>query len=264
MYEHIIVEKKGRVGVITINRKEVKNAFDEKTRVEFRDAIREFRNEKSVRVIVITGTEGSFSAGQDLKSVAGVPRERVNWLTDFGRLMLLEIITGVQYTEDPAAFFESVKTSGIVRWSIGENWKPVIAQINGYALGGGFEIACACDFRFAAKSAILGFPEVDMRIFSAWGGTQFSVAVAGVPIAKYMNFTGERISAEKAMAMGFLHGVFDDGELAEQTMTFARALAQKHLPTLRQIKILLEQSRGEQLIRGLALEHDLASKWESV
>ncbi len=263
MYEHLIVEKKGRVGLITINRKEVKNAFDEKTRVEFRDAIREFRNEKSVRVIVITGTEGSFSAGQDLKSVAGVPRERVNWLTDFGRLMLLEIATGVQYTADPAEFFNKVNVSGVAHWEIGESWKPVIAQINGYALGGGFEIACACDFRFAAKSAVIGFPEVDMRIFPAWGGTQFSVVVAGVPLAKYMNFTGERVSATKALEMGFLHGIFEDGDLAEQTMTFARALAQKHLPTLRQIKILLEHSRGEQLIRGLALEHELASKWES-
>jgi len=256
LYNHIILEKKGRVGVLTINRPEVKNSFDETTRVEFRGALKELREDKAVRVIIITGTGNSFSAGQDLKALNNTPRDRLKWLTDFGRLMILEIITGNDYNVDPKEFFDKLRAGMGVKFEIGEKWKPVIAQVNGYAMGGGFEIACACDFRFASENVVFAFPEVDLRIIPAWGGSQNPVHLLGIPAAKYLTFTGERIDASKAKEMGIVLGVFKAEELGDAVMKFAKALALKPPTTLRFLKILLEQPRGDQLLGGLALEHE--------
>lgn len=261
--KHIIVERKVRVGIITINRPEVKNAFDEATRMEFRDALKELRHDDKIRVIIITGTGDSFSTGQDLKSLYNTPQDRLKWLTDFGRLMILEIMTGNDYDADPREFFDKITSGNGVKYEIGENWKPVIAQINGYAMGGGFELACACDFRFASENATLSFPEVDMRIIPAWGGSQNSVALFGLPLAKYLMFTAERIPAPKAKALGIVHDVFKAEQLGEETMKFAKIMSLKNPPTLRALKILSEQLRGDQLLRGLALEHEALWKLDA-
>ncbi len=263
LYKQIIVERKVRVGILTINRPEVKNAFDETTRVEFRDALKELRHDKDVRVIIITGTGNSFSAGQDLKSLYNTPQDRLKWLTDFGRLMILEIITGNDYEVDPKEFFDKLRAGNGVKFEIGENWKPVIAQVNGYAMGGGMEIACACDFRFASENAFFALPEIDMRIVPAWGGSQNPAALLGLPSAKYIAFTGERIPASKAKEMGLVVDVVKPEELGETTMKFAKALALKHPLTLRYLKILLEQPRGDQLLGGLALEHEILWKLDA-
>lgn len=263
MSENILVEKKTRVGIITMNRPEVKNAFDEPTRMEFREALKELRHDEKIRVIIITGKGDSFTTGQDLKALYNVPQDRLRWLTDFGRLMILEIITGNDYDADPKEFFDDITAGNGVKFEIGENWKPVIAQINGYAIGGGLEIACACDFRFASEDAVFALPEIDMRLIPTWGGTQNPLALAGLPAAKYITFTGERISASKLKEMGLLHDVFTAEDLAEKTMKFAKVLSQKHPVTLRFIKTTLEQLRGEQLLRGLALEHECLWKLDA-
>jgi enoyl-CoA hydratase len=263
MSENILVEKKTRTGIITMNRPEVKNAFDEPTRMEFREALKELRHDEKIRVIIITGAGNSFTSGQDLKALYNVPQDRLRWLTDFGRLMILEIITGNDYDADPKEFFDDVAAGNGVKFEIGENWKPVIAQINGFAIGGGVEIACACDFRFASEDAMFMLPEIDMRLIPAWGGTINPLILAGLPAAKYITFTGERIPAAKFKEMGLLHGVFTADELAEETMKFAKILSQKHPLTLRYIKTILEQQRGEQLLHGLALEHEYLWKLDS-
>jgi enoyl-CoA hydratase len=259
---NIIVERKVRVGVVTINRPEVKNAFDEATRLEFRAAMKELRNDKAIRVIIVTGSGDSFSTGQDLKSMYNMSQDRLKWLTDFGRLMILEIITGNDYDLDPKEFFDRMNDSEGFKFEIGENW-PVIAQVNGYALGGGCEIACACDFRFASENACFALPEIDMRIVPAWGGSQTVVTLLGLPAAKYITFTGERIPAFKAKELGLVQGVYKTEALGEETMKFAKILAQKHPMTLRFLKTLLEQPRSEQLMRGLALEHECLWKLDS-
>ncbi len=260
---NIIVERKVRVGVVTINRPEVKNAFDEATRVEFRTAMKELRNDKAIRVIIVTGTGDSFSTGQDLKSMYNMEQDRLKWLTDFGRLMILEIITGNDYNVDPKEFFDKMNNPEGSKFEIGENWKPVIAQVNGYAVGGGTEIACACDFRFASENASFGLPEIDMRLVPAWGGSQTLVTLLGLPAAKLITFTGERIPASKAKELGLVQGVYKSESLAEETMKFAKILAQKHPMTLRFMKTLLEQPRSEQLMRGLGLEHAYLWKLDS-
>ncbi|MEX2680477.1 MAG: enoyl-CoA hydratase/isomerase family protein [Candidatus Sigynarchaeota archaeon] len=252
----ILVEKKGRVGVVTINRPEVKNAFDEPARKEFRDVLRELRQDKAIRVIILTGAGDSFSTGQDLKSMYGTPPDKMRWLTDFGRLMILEIMTGNEHNDDPKEFWDALAHDENPKFEISEKWKPVIAQVNGYAIGGGCEIACACDFRFAGEKAVFQLPEIDMRLFPAWGGTQSAVSVLGTPGAKQMIFTGEKIPAQKAKEIGLVHDIFKDADLPDETMKFAKSLAQKHPETLRFAKILVDQPRGAVLLKGLALEHE--------
>ncbi|MBN2152672.1 MAG: enoyl-CoA hydratase/isomerase family protein [Candidatus Lokiarchaeota archaeon] len=253
---NILVEKKGRVGLVTMNRPEVKNAFDEQARKDFRDVLRELRQDKAIRVIILTGAGDSFSTGQDLKSMYGTPPDRMRWLTDFGRLMILEIMTGNEYDDDPKEFWDALARNENPKFEISEKWKPVIAQVNGYAMGGGCEIACACDFRFAGEMATFQLPEIDMRLFPAWGGTQTAVNVLGVPAAKHFIFTGEKITAQRAREIGLVHGVFKDADLPEEVLRFAKALTQKHPETLRFAKILLDKPRGAVLLRGLALEHE--------
>ncbi|HME55719.1 MAG TPA: enoyl-CoA hydratase/isomerase family protein [Candidatus Lokiarchaeia archaeon] len=263
MYENILVEKKVRVGIITINRPEIKNAFDETTRMEFRAAVKELQQDKNIRVIIITGAGNSFSTGQDLKAMYNMSQDRLKWLTDFGRLMILEIITGNDYDADPKEFFDKIANENEIKFEIGENWKPVIAQVNGYAIGGGFELACACDFRFASDDATFMLPEIDMRIIPGWGGSQNPVALFGLPVAKYVAFTGERIPASKAKDMGLVNDVFKAEDLENETMKFAKILSQKHPGTLRFMKIVLETPRGDTLLRGLALEHEYLWKLDA-
>jgi enoyl-CoA hydratase/carnithine racemase len=263
MYEHILLDRKVRTGIVTLNRPEVKNAFDETMRVEFRDALKELRHDEKIRVIIITGAGDAFSTGQDLKALYDVPQDRLKWLTDFGRLMILEIITGNDYDADPKEFWDEILGGNGVKFEIGEHWKPVIAQVNGYAMGGGFEIACACDFRFASEDAIFALPEIDMRIIPSWGGTQNPLFLAGLPAAKYITFTGERLPASKLKEMGLVHDVFAAEQLGEETMKFAKILSQKHPVTLKLMKTSLEQPRGEQLLRGLATEHECLWKLDS-
>lgn len=204
----------------------------------------------------------SFSTGVDLKSIPGIPFSKRIWIAALARLVLLEIKTGIEFEVDPIEYFEDILKGGRIEWKIDENWKPVIAQINGYALGGGLELACACDFRYAGESAIIGFPEVDLRIFPAWGGTQFSYEILGVSRAKYLMYTCEKITAEKGMEIGLIDKVFKDDELAKETLKFAQSLSKKDPQALKDVKTLTEQSHGEQLIKGLALEHEKASNWK--
>ncbi|MHA1233187.1 MAG: enoyl-CoA hydratase/isomerase family protein, partial [Candidatus Helarchaeota archaeon] len=233
MAQNLTLEKKGKLGIIIINRPEVKNAINEQTLLELRSAIREFRNNKRIRAIMITGIKDSFSAGMDLKSVQGLSTEKVNWITALGRTVLFEIFSGMKIEVDPIDFFEDSENVHINKLEIGHNWKPVIAAINGYALGGGLELACACDFRVASRRAILGFPEVNLGIFPAWGGTQLSTKLLGMPISKYLIFTGSRITADHAFNIGLLHEIYEEEEFFDKSIEFGKRISSKNIDLLR-------------------------------
>ncbi|MHA1309776.1 MAG: enoyl-CoA hydratase/isomerase family protein [Candidatus Helarchaeota archaeon] len=259
---NLLLEEKGRIGIIKINRPKVKNALNKESLLELRNAIRAYRKNKKIRAILITGIDNSFSAGMDLKSVQGLTSEKVQWVASLGRLVLLEINNGIEYEIDPVEFFEQVLKGHEIKYEIGENWKPIIAAINGYALGGGLELACACDFRFASKNATLGYPEIDLRIFPSWGGTQFTTKILGIPKSEYLIFTCERIDSNKAREIGLINDVFNDADLFNKSFEFARKLTKKDLNILKNVKILIEQSFGNNLIKGLALEYKFTKNWK--
>jgi enoyl-CoA hydratase len=166
-----------------------------------RDRLLELRDDTGVRVVVLTGAgDRAFGAGADIKYMSGLgPGEAKEW-GELGHEVGRLLETGPQ---------------------------PSIAAVNGLALGGGCELALACDIRYAASTAKLGQPEVNLGIIPGWGGTQRLARVCGLGVAKDLILTGRAVSAEEALRIQLVNAVFEPGELMEQTMATARTLAAK-------------------------------------
>ena len=177
------------------------NALDVETLSKLRDRVVELRDDDTVRVIVLTGAgDRAFAAGADIKYMSALS---VDEAKDWGGLghqvgQLLEIAP-----------------------------KASIAAVNGFALGGGCELALACDLRYAATTAKLGQPEVSLGIFPGWGGTQRLARVCGLGVAKDLILTGRVVDADEALRIGLVNGVFEPEELMDKTLEVARTIASK-------------------------------------
>jgi enoyl-CoA hydratase len=196
-YENLLYEKRDRIGFITFNRPKVLNALNRKTMEELRDILTAAREDDEVRVLILTGAgEKSFVAGADI-----------------GELAVQTPVSG----KETAAFGQGVlhllETLG----------KPSIAAINGFALGGGCEVALACSMRLAGKTAKLGQPEVKLGIMTGYGGSQRLTRLCGKGVAYELCLTGEMISAEEALRIGLVNHVYEPAEL----LPAAEALAKK-------------------------------------
>jgi len=195
-YKNILLEKDGYIGLLTINRPEVRNALDPRTFAEIRDAARACRFDKDVRVVVITGAGGkAFASGADIRSLK--ERETLDVLTSEAQ----DALNAVENLE-----------------------KPVIAAIDGYALGGGCELAMACDIRIATRRSKLGQPEVNIGIIPGLGGTQRLQRLVGLGKAKELIFTGDIITADEAESIGLVNRVVSE---PEDLITTAKEMAQK-------------------------------------
>ena len=196
-YENLLYEKRDRIGFITFNRPKVLNALNRKTMEELRDVLAAAREDEEVRVLILTGAgEKSFVAGADISELA--------------------VQTPVSGKET-AAFGQSVLQ---LLETIG---KPSIAAINGFALGGGCEVALACSMRLASKAAKLGQPEVKLGIMTGYGGSQRLTRLCGKGVAYELCLTGDMISAEEALRIGLVNHVYEPAEL----LPAAEALAKK-------------------------------------
>ena len=208
--------------LVTIDRQDALNAFDLQTLTELRDRLRELAADDEARVVVLTGAgEKAFAAGADIKYMAqlGV-REAKEW----GAL-----------GHDAARLLETMP-------------KPTIAAINGFALGGGCELALACDLRYAARTAKLGQPEINLGIMPGWGGTQRLARVTTLAVAKELIFTGRIIDAGEAERRGLVNAIFEPGELMAKTRKVAALLASRSPLALAAAK--------EACNRALQGEHD--------
>jgi enoyl-CoA hydratase len=194
--QYIVVQKENHIGLLTINRPEKRNALDTPTWNELIAAIRDFRNDDDVRVIIITGAGGKvFAAGADIGELN--KRPALNTLKGVVQGHLLEI--------------ENLE-------------KPVIAAIDGFALGGGCELAMACDIRIATKRSQLGQPEVNLGIIPGAGGTQRLQRLVGIGKAKELIYTGDIISADEAKEIGLINKIVDT---PEDLLKAAQEMAQK-------------------------------------
>ncbi len=196
-YENLLYEKRDRIGFITFNRPKVLNALNRKTMEELSDILTAARDDDEVRVLILTGAgEKSFVAGADI-----------------GELAVQTPVSG----KETAAFGQGVlhllETMG----------KPSIAAINGFALGGGCEVALACSMRLASKTAKLGQPEVKLGIMTGYGGSQRLTRLCGKGVAYELCLTGEMISADEALRIGLVNHVYEPAEL----LPAAEALAKK-------------------------------------
>lgn len=200
IYENILLTKEDKLSIITINRPESLNALNAKTIQEISSAITELDNDNSCRVIIITGSgEKSFVAGADIKEFSDFGQEKAEELARNGQNFLFNKIENLS--------------------------KPVIAAVNGFALGGGLELAMACHIRYASENARLGLPEVTLGLIPGYGGTQRLPKLVGKGIANEMIFSAKMIPAQRAKEIGLVNEVYPIGELISKTKELANVIA---------------------------------------
>ena len=196
-YENLLYEKRDGIAFITFNRPKVLNALNRKTVEELRDVLLDARDDSSVRALILTGSgEKSFVAGADI-----------------GELAQRTPVDGKDFSLFGQSVFHLLETLG----------KPSICAINGFALGGGCELAMCCSIRLASKTAKLGQPEVKLGIIPGYGGTQRLARLCGKGVAHELCLSGEMITAEEAQRIGLVNHVYESAEL----LPAAEALAKK-------------------------------------
>jgi enoyl-CoA hydratase len=229
-YETILVERRGSVAIIIINRPERRNALNIQTRAEGAAVLDELRADDSVRVVVFTGAgDKAFIAGADIAEF----RDRTA-ITQ--REVMLE-----------RGLFNAIDTFP----------KPVIAMINGYCLGGGCELALACDIRIASDKASFGQPEINLGIIPGGGGTQRLTRLVGEGKAMELILTGEIIDAQTAYTLGLVNHVVSADQLETKTMAIANRIAEKSPIALRLAKEAIKLASRSNLDEGLRREVDL-------
>jgi enoyl-CoA hydratase len=195
------VERDGGVAIVTVDRQEALNALDQPTLTELHDRLAELAGDGGVRALVLTGAgDRAFVAGADIKAMSAMDIDEAHAWGTLGH--------------ETASLLETMS-------------KPTIAAVNGFALGGGCELALACDVRYASSAAKLGQPEVAIGIIPGWGGTQRLPRVVGIGRAKELIMTGRLVDAEEALRIGLVNAVFPPEELLEKTLELARELAAK-------------------------------------
>jgi enoyl-CoA hydratase len=227
-YENILFEVQDGVGILTFNRPKALNALNPATLEEVNDVIEKTRNDDAVRVLVLTGAgDKAFVAGADI--------------SEFPKMNPLQARLFAERGQE--IFF---KLEGLP--------KPVIACINGFALGGGCELAMSCDFIYASDKAKFGQPEINLGIIPGFGGTQRLSRLVGRAKAKELCMTGEMIDASQAKELGLAAKVFPADQLIEETLKAAKQLATKSPSALRAIKFVTDRGFDVDLKNGCALE----------
>jgi enoyl-CoA hydratase/carnithine racemase len=222
-------EKRGRIAYITLNRPEALNAFSPQLVQAFSDALIDFRDDEEMWVAIITGAgERAFSAGADIKTLLPKMREQVGkpWLQPVNIMRGLEV------------------------------WKPLIAAINGHALGGGLEVVLACDIRIASENATFGQPEVRLGIIPGWGGTARLPRMIPFAKAAEILLTGQAISAQEALRLGLINEVVPLPELIPTAERWAERIMECGPLAIRASKEIMIKCMSMSLEESLKLERE--------
>ena len=228
MFHNLLVAKEGGVAVIQLNRPQKKNSLNAELRQELERALRDIAGDSGVRAVVVTGGEEIFSAGADIGEIQEAKTAEAAY----------------RHAREFQLLFDKVEALP----------QPVVAAVSGYALGGGCELALACDFRIASESAKFGLPEIKIGAFPAGGGTQRLPRLIGRAKAKEMIFTGEPIGAEAARSLGLVIKVVAKEKLLEEARSFAARLAALPRLALQAAKKLINQGPEMELTAALELE----------
>jgi len=227
-FKNTLYEKRDGIATITINRPATLNVLNGETILEISSRLEEAKKDENVKVIVITGAgEKAFCAGLDLKTVKDVNVVRAVETSKIGQKLTL---------------------------AVEELEKPVIAAINGYALGGGLELAMACDIRIASENARVGQPEVNVGLLPGWGGTQRLPRLVGKGIAKELTFTGKMIDAKTAERIGLVNTVVPPEKLQSTVEELAKEIMSKPPIAIKLVKELINNSIETDQATGLMHE----------
>ncbi|HET9804931.1 MAG TPA: enoyl-CoA hydratase-related protein [Candidatus Acidoferrum sp.] len=230
-FENLIYEKKDGIGWITFNRPKVLNALNRQTVEELRNALVDARDDASVRVLILTGSgEKAFVAGADI-----------------GELAQQTPVNGKEFSLFGQGVFHLLETMG----------KPSICAINGFALGGGCELALTCTIRIASRTARLGQPEVKLGILPGYGGSQRLARLCGKGVAHELCLTGEMIPADEALRIGLVNHIYEPAELLPAAEAMARKIIANGPLAVKFTMEAIERGVEMPLEEGLFLEATL-------
>ncbi|MDP8908168.1 MAG: enoyl-CoA hydratase-related protein [Chloroflexota bacterium] len=224
----IDVERRGLVAIVTVDQPDKLNALDSDRLGALHAAFREIDGDAAVRCVVLTGGgQRAFIAGADISAMATMSPDEALAFARLGHAVTSEIETLAQ---------------------------PVIAAVNGFALGGGCELALACDIRVASETAVFAQPEVGLGIPPGWGGTQRLPRLVGTGVAAELIYTGRRIDAAEALRIGLVNAVYPAAELMDRALTMANQIAVNGPKAVQVSKRLIGMSSAANPSSGLATE----------
>jgi len=226
--DFLLSESRDAVALLTLNRPQVMNAFNFDLLFALKTQVERLRFDRNVRAVIITGAgQRAFCSGADLKERATLPPEKVR-----------------QYIFTIRNLFTAIEQLN----------KPVIAGVNGVALGGGTELALACDIRLASTTATMGLTETRLAIIPGAGGTQRLPRLVGCGKAKELIFTGRRVGAEEALRIGLVNHVYEPDALLDECRNMAATIAEGGPVALEQAKYAINFGLETDLATGLAIE----------
>lgn len=224
----ILVERRGPVEVLTLDRQDALNALSPQMMDSLASALAAAAADPAVRAIVLTGAGRAFCAGADIRA-----------------MLEMDVDGARAFAERGHALANGIEASPV----------PVIAAVNGYALGGGCELALACDIRLASDSARIALPEVSLGILPGWGGTQRLARATTVGFAKEMILTGRQVTADEALARGLVNAVHAGEDLVDQAVSVGERIATRSPAAIARAKRLIDGALGD-LAPGLRREID--------
>lgn len=227
-YKNILIEKKNRTAIVTINREEKLNSLNNQTLEELKSFFTLIKDDDSIHVVVITGAgQKAFVAGADISELTNS-----------------DVTTGKVFSQKGQEVFNLIENCG----------KPVIAAINGYALGGGCELALGCHIRYASESAKFGFPEVNLGIIPGYGGTQRLSRLVNTNRAIEIILTGKTIDASEALRIGLINRISKHDELMDDVLILADTISSKGQVAVRSALKSILSVQNKFLNEGLSME----------
>lgn len=227
-YETVSYEREGAIGILTLNRPKALNALNRQLLIELRHQLEEIERDSTLRALIVTGAgPKSFVAGADIAEMKDMGPE--------------EAVKFVHIGQNVMRTFEKLTI-------------PVIAAVNGFALGGGCELALSCDIVLASENAKFGQPEVNLGVIPGFGGTQRLARKVGPMMAKYLILSAEIISAQEALRIGLVARVYPQPELLDQAKALANQIASKGPLAVKEAKSVIDHGLDHTLDEGLELE----------
>lgn len=230
-YETILFEAKDGIGYVTINRPDALNALNTTVIEELTDVFTYINSAEEVKAVILTGSGRAFVAGADIAQMS--------------KLEVIELREMAKKAQAMMDYIENID-------------KPVIAAVNGFALGGGCELAMACDIRFASEKAKFGQPEVNLGILPFFGGTQRLPRLVGKGMAKYLIFSAEMIDAQEANRIGLAERVFPAEDLIAEAEKYAKTVMSKSPLGVKMAKFAINHGMNADMRTGVAYELEAA------